>query len=252
MNTLKEWAEHYYNVCKVWVYPGNHDFSWEDWRNMSECDYRETFMSYDWDSAVSIKAVTGKKGICAIQFPKDEDPRICNNAIQKALKSLDLPKDYQWVMETEVSLSIVIDVYYNINEISRKRYRDFRIITEKGLNFPPYTKEDKYYSPWFKDAIPDKHPTQVAKDTLYKAIETLNSSTIIERNNNKWFKGRNREEFLKVGFGCGILLLLLIVCAILGIGSEQKLDTGQVIIGFVCIVVLFLVGAFVTGAFKNK
>ena len=112
MNTLQEWAE-FYKELRVWVYPFNdyyESFEWKHWRNTEEQGYEDEFKTYNWNAAKGINIVTGKKGVIVLRFPKDEDIRYANNSLSNVLSVLGLPHDYDWVIESETTLSVLIDV----------------------------------------------------------------------------------------------------------------------------------------------
>ena len=254
MKTIQEWAEYYYNVCKVWVYTGNQVFKWIDWRNMSDKDYLNKVQSYDWAKGKFLMVVLGKKGLRAIQIKWKY-----KTAVPDILKLLGLYVDYPWVYNEFGNIWIIIDTPNTVVGGIDANNDCFKLIWEGSIHIP-YEERSSKDSLSFISNIPKEHPTQISNDKLRECIKKLSKAKYWKKYEKKEDEESNKRlaewihnpETKKNGCGCMTFLLMIIVCAILGVGSDNSLDAGTITIGIICIVALFLVGAFITGAFKDK
>ena len=222
LNTLQEWAE-FYKELRVWVYPFNdyyESFEWKNWRNTEEQGYEDEFKTYNWNAAKGINIVTGKKGVIVLRFPKDEDIRYANNSLSNVLSVLGLPHDYDWVIESETTLSVLIDVCNMPAGRIQRRYKDLEIVYENAFILPPGIEN---YVCWFKNGLPRKHPLQLSWSVLTEKINEINKRSLVFRGYTKEQKWQATK--MKLVAGCALIIVIGVITGILAISSSVSFET---------------------------
>ena len=240
MNTIKEWADFYVGK-RLWVYPyrdDNEQFKWLDWRNMKDPDYEEKYTTYDWGTANGINVVTGKKGILIIRFRKDENDSYANNSLNNVLNVLELPKDYDWVVENNTTFSIVLDVCDMPMGKIEKKFREISIIYEDHFILPPGID---HYESWYKYGIPRVRPVQLSWKVLSEKIVDIDKISIVNRGYSE--QQQNQAQKMKLIAG-GILVIVIAIitgiialCNSLGLGEwlVMFMVTTAVVVGLIYI-----------------
>ncbi len=247
MRILQEWAEHY-KKQRIWVYPYkdySEKFQWLHWRNMTDSDYDEEFLTYDWDSAEGINVVTGKKGVLILTLAKDKNIIYATKVLLKVLTVLGLPHDYKWVIEGTTYFSVILDVHSMPVGSINKKYKDFNIHYEDSYILPP---SGIFSESHFKNGIPYGHPEQLSWKTLSARIEEIKEIDIVYNPNSK--KNIRKKKILiacSILFGIIAIISMFYIISIVTSGEQLNfLETTGVL---ALIATIFIGGAIITKAF---
>ena len=214
MKTIKEWAD-FYVEKRLWIYPyrdSYEQFRWLDWRNMKAPDYEEKYSTYNWDSANGINVVTGKKGLFIITFHKDENANYANNSLNNVLNILGLPIDDDWVIESNTSFSIVLDVCDMPMGKIKKRYREISITYEDSFILPPGIE---HYESWYKNGIPRTRPVQLSWKVLSEKLLDIDKLSIVNRGYSE--QQQKQATKMKLLAGCLLIVVLAIITGIIAL-----------------------------------
>lgn len=164
--SLLERAE-YYCLQKIWVYPYNlKEKPIVFWKNIKNSeDYRALFQSWDWDDAIGVKLVVGKKGVRVLEVKT-------KTLLKKALRLLGLPEDYRWVLYSPTRYGIVIDtpgVSIASKGMSNRSYKNVLMLWD-GYYVLPAEGIPVYF---YQNRVPIDHPTQVQDEVFFKCVNHL-------------------------------------------------------------------------------
>lgn len=188
MSKFKEELDWYWHK-KVYVYPSKNPvegFKWSDWRNVKDAEYEERLHSYYNEDAIGLNIVTGKKGVCGIGIRRDNNDRHSRSILQEALKLLELPKNYLWILKTPHEYIIIVDAQLGFSNQDQKQFQNIRIIWEQALQLP-LKEETTYPIQFYENFYPSGHPSPVHKTAIYKCIKTI-EDRILAKDIKPWWK----------------------------------------------------------------
>ena len=250
MRTLQEWAEHY-KKTRIWVYPYydySEHFQWLHWRNMNESDYDKEFNTYNWNSAEGINVVTGKMGILSLKITKDKNIIYAIKTLLKVLSEIGLQQEYDWVIEGRNYYSVVLDIHNMPMGSIKKQYRDLYIYYEDSYILPPIDNISNSES-HFINGIPLGHPKQLSWNSFSSRMAEIEKIDIVDSPNSKKNSQRKRIYIgASVLFGIIAILAFFFIMAV--VTSAEQLSFFETLGVLTLIVIIFLGGAFFTGAFK--
>lgn len=166
MQTIKDWAE-YYREKRLWIYPCNfEEKQWLYWKNLkSEHQYNDMYNAWEWNNSIGIKLVVGKKGVRVVEVANKK-------LLKKALKMLELPKDYSWIVYSLSKYGIVIDtpgVSLRTKGIRNRDSKQASFLWD-GYYLLPSRDVPIYF---YENRFPIGHPKQLEDDRLLNCVEAL-------------------------------------------------------------------------------
>ena len=172
MKTIQDWVESYMKL-RIWIcpYEERHDSFYKDWKSIrTDVDYQNIFNQINWNNKEGIELITGKKGSMVVSFRKDEESNYSKQSLSKVLSILGLSKDYEWVVESDYSYGIVLDVHSLPSGKITKKYRDFHLYWEDFYPLPPGMNNYRY---WFTNGFPRKHPEAMAWNVFMEKLQEI-------------------------------------------------------------------------------
>lgn len=166
MQTIRDWVK-FYKGKRLWVYPCNlEEKQWLYWKNLkSKEEYVQASKNWDWDSSTGIRLVVGKGGARVIEVTNKQ-------LVKKALHLLNLPEDYPWIIYSQSKYGIVVDtpgVSKRTNGMTNKSFKHVLLFWD-GYYVLPSVGIARYF---YKNQIPQGHPTQVSDDVFIGCFENL-------------------------------------------------------------------------------
>ena len=103
MNNLLNWAEYYKNL-RIWVCPYDIEEPSLSFikKIKNDKDYQELSKTWNWIQTEGVKLIIGKKGIRVLEVNNKQ-------MLKKALKILQLPEEYPWIIYKQTGYGIIID-----------------------------------------------------------------------------------------------------------------------------------------------
>lgn len=212
MRTIQEWAEYYKNL-RVWISPcmDVHANFYREWKPIkNDNDYKIFFGQTAWKTKDGIELITGKKGSMVVSFRKDEESNYSKQSLFKVLSILGLPKGYEWVVESDYSYGIVLDVHSLPSGKITKDYRDFHLYWEDFYPLPPGTSEYKY---WFTHGLPRQHPESMAWNVFVEKLQEIDKLHLLVDDTVR--AERRKREI--IGKSIAGILLVVVIGVITGI-----------------------------------
>ena len=212
MNTLQQWAETYKKL-RIWTrpYKERYDNFYKEWKPIkTENEYQDFFNQIDWNAEKGIELISGKKGSMVVSFRKDEESNYSKQSLFKVLSILGLPKDYDWVIESDYSYGIVLDVHSLPFGRINKNYRDFKLYWEDFYPLPPGTSEYKY---WFTHGLPRQHPESMAWNVFVEKLQEIDKLHLLVDDTVR--AERRKREI--IGKSIAGILLVVVIGVITGI-----------------------------------
>lgn len=168
--TVAAWLEHCQKM-KVWIYPSNLvEQPWSFWKPKKDSDYLELLRDWQIESTTGLKIIVGKKGIRVIEVYSLEDT---DSTLQNILELLGITdKEYPWVIETRGRIAVVVDTPSTSSSVFGMTNRDYgsaHLLWEGYYTLPTIGTACYFY----KNRIPQEHPTQIPDDSLIKCLEAL-------------------------------------------------------------------------------
>ena len=214
MKTIQDWAE-FYKDLRVWVSPCKdaHTSFYREWKPVrNDDDYKVLFDQTAWNTQDGIELITGKKGSMVISFRKDEENNYSKQSMLKVLSILGLPKDYDWVVESDYTYGIVLDVHSLPMGKITKNYRDFHLYWEDFYPLPPGVNSYKY---WFTNGLPRKHPEAIAWSVFVDKLQEIDKLHLLVDDTVR--AERRKREF--IGKSIAGIILVVVIGVITGVFS---------------------------------
>ena len=167
MNTIKDWAEYYYDK-------GLEVYSSDTLLFNLECKRysKEHFYSYDWDHSEWIGCMVGVDKLTIVTLSFDEpDFEYIYIIITRFLWLLGLYR-YPWVMWKGNKIFILVNCHFQNNHGSQD-FGAFSILWTGFFHLPFIVKSIPTTTYFYFDSIPISYPSVIKYDDLWKAIETL-------------------------------------------------------------------------------
>lgn len=166
MQTIKDWAS-FYRERRLWVYPYNlEEKQWIYWKNLkSENQYNDMFNAWDWNNSIGIKLVVGKKGVRVLEVTNKK-------LLKKALRLLNLPEDYSWIIYSQSKYGMVVDTPGTSKRTSGMTNRSFKqvLMLWDGYYVLPSVGITRYF---YNNQVPQGHPKQIQDDMFLDCISKL-------------------------------------------------------------------------------
>lgn len=214
MKTIQDWAETYIKL-RIWICPYKEKYGsfYKEWKLVkTDDDYQSFFNHVNWNDEEGIELITGKKGSMVISFRKDEESNYSKQSLLKVLSILGLPKDYDWVIESDYSYGIVLDVHSLPFGKITKDYRDFHLYWEDYYPLPPGTNN---YNNWFTNGLPRKHPEAMAWNEFVKKLQEIDNLHLLVDDTVR--AERRKNEI--IGKTIAGILLVVVIGVITGVFS---------------------------------
>lgn len=165
MNTIQDWLE-YYKSLRLWVYPCNMEekpiLFWKGLKSNDE--YEKLFKEWPW-SMDGIKLVVGKKGVRVLEVSN-------KLLLKKALRLLDLPKDYQWIIYRREGYGIVVDTP-SVSNVTKgminRNYKRVKMFWDGYYELPSIGSAIYFY----KNLVPTGHPKQIEDNVFINCLNNL-------------------------------------------------------------------------------
>ena len=166
MQTIKDWAS-FYRERRLWIYPYNlEEKQWLYWKNLkSEYQYNDMFNAWDWNNSTGIKLIVGKKGVRVLEVTNKQ-------LLKKALRLLNLPEDYPWIIYSQSKYGIVVDtpgISKRTKGITNKSFKQVLLLWD-GYYALPSIGIPRYF---YQNRVPKVHPKQIEDDRLLNCINKL-------------------------------------------------------------------------------
>lgn len=167
MNTIKEWAEYYYDKG-LEVYSSDAPlFNIKFGRHS-----KEHFSSYDWDHSEWIGCMVGVNRITIITLSFGEaDFKHISIILARFLWLLGLYR-YPWVIWEGDKVSVLVECHSHKNQ-GKQEFGAFSIVWTGFFHLPFIVKKIPTTKRFYFESIPVSYPSIIKCDDLWKAIETL-------------------------------------------------------------------------------
>ena len=223
IKTLKDWAE-FYKELRVWVSPCKdvHTSFYREWKPVkNDNDYMTLFDQTDWNTKDGIELITGKKGSMVVIFRKDEESNYSKQSLLRVLSILELPEDYDWVIESFHSYAIVLDVHsLPIGKI-KKEYRDLHISWEDYYLLPPGIER---YKCWFTNGLPRKHPEAIPWSVFVEKLQEIDKLHLLVDDIVR-AERRKREIIGKSIAGILLVVVIGVITGVVAMLNNADFDT---------------------------